>query len=50
MLKSQDALVQIRKRMVEYTMEKNNSASNLLALYGFLNIVAIGLLIHSYRA
>lgn len=49
-LQTQDSLAGIRKRMVEYTMEKNNSASNLLALYGFLNIVAIGLLVYTYRA
>jgi hypothetical protein len=35
----------IQKRMVEVTEEKNKIAYNYLGLYGFLNIVAIGLLI-----
>ena len=50
LLKGEDSLVEIRKRMLEYAMEKNNSAANLLAFYGFLNIIAIGLLVYSYRA
>ena len=35
----------IQKRMVEVTEEKNKIAYNYLGLYGFLNIIAIGLLI-----
>lgn len=35
----------IQKRMVEVTEEKNRIAYNYLGLYGFLNIIAIGLLI-----
>jgi hypothetical protein len=34
-----------QKRMVEVTEEKNKVAYNYLGLYGFLNIIAIGLLI-----
>lgn len=37
---------QLRKHMVEVTAEKNRVASNYLGLYGFLNIVAVGLLIY----
>jgi len=37
---------QLRKHMVEITAEKNRVASNYLGLYGFLNIVAVGLLIY----
>lgn len=48
-LKQKDALANIRKRMVEFTQEKNLSASNLLSLYGFLNLVALGLLFYIYR-
>jgi hypothetical protein len=32
--------------MVEVTQEKNRYASNYLGLYGFLNLVAVGLLIY----
>jgi hypothetical protein len=35
--------------MVNYTVEKNNSSRNLLAIYGFMNIVAVGLLYYLYR-
>lgn len=50
MLKKENSLVELRERMVEYTQEKNRSANSLLGLYGFLNLVAIGLLIHIYRS
>lgn len=46
MLKEQDAAANLKKRMVEYTKEKNTSANNLLGLYGFLNLVSIGLLFY----
>ena len=36
---------EIQKRMVEVTEEKNKIAYNYLGLYGFLNIIAIGLLV-----
>lgn len=48
-LKEKDALANLRKRMVEFSQEKNLSASNLLSLYGFLNLVALGLLFYIYR-
>jgi hypothetical protein len=38
---------QLRKQMVEVTGEKNRVASNYLGLYGFLNIVAVGLLLYA---
>lgn len=38
--------VELRKHMVEVTGEKNRVASNYLGMYGFLNLVAIGLLIY----
>jgi len=36
----------LKKHMVEITEQKNKVASNYLGLYGFLNLVAIGLLIY----
>jgi predicted nucleic acid-binding Zn-ribbon protein len=36
--------------MVNYTVEKNNSSRNLLAIYGFMNIVAVGLLYYLYSS
>lgn len=40
----------VYKSMVEYSFEKNRYSSNLLALYGGLNIVAIALLVYIYRS
>ena len=36
--------------MVEYSIEKNSSSRNLLAIYGFMNIVAGGLIFYLYRS
>ena len=49
MLRKETAVGDLRKQMVEFSQEKNLSASNLLALYGFLNLVSIGLLFYIYR-
>jgi hypothetical protein len=49
MLKQETSLADLRKSMVEYSQEKNLSAQNLLALYGFLNLVALGLLFYIAR-
>jgi hypothetical protein len=38
--------LELKKHMVEVTEEKNRMASNYLGLYGFLNLVAVGLLIY----
>jgi hypothetical protein len=43
---SQTALADVRKRMVDYTTEKNKSNQNLLALYGFLNLIALGIIVY----
>jgi len=40
----------LRKHAVEVTEEKNRLVSNQLALYGFLNLVAIGLLLYISNA
>lgn len=50
MLSSQTSVADLRKRMVEFTEEKNRSALNLLSLYGFMNLVAIGLLFYIARS
>ncbi len=49
-LNKESSITDLRKRMVEYTEEKNRSALNLLSLYGFLNLVAIGLLFYIARS
>lgn len=50
LLNSETNIQDIRKRMVEFTEEKNRSAMNLLSLFGFLNLVAIGLLVYVARS
>lgn len=49
-LNSENSITDLRKRMVEFTEEKNRSALNLLSLYGFLNLVAIGLFFYIARS
>jgi hypothetical protein len=49
-LASENSTADLRKRMVEFSEEKNRSANNLLQLYGALNIIAIGLLLYIYRS
>ena len=40
----------LRKDMLSYSEEKNRAATSLLALYGFLNLTAVGVLIYIYRS
>ena len=40
----------VKSAMIDYTVEKNSSSRNLLAVYGFMNIVALGMLFYLYRA
>ena len=49
-LSKSDGLLKLRSRMVEFNDEKNNYASTLLSLYGFANLVAIGLLFYIYKS
>lgn len=49
-LSSQQATALLYKDMVKYTKEKANAQNNLLTLYSFLNIVALGLLVYVYRS
>jgi Na+/phosphate symporter len=44
-LSGSSSYLDIQKRLVQVSEEKNNVAYNYLGLYGFLNLVAIGLLI-----
>jgi hypothetical protein len=41
---------QMRQHTITITQEKNKTAANMLGMFGFLNIVAVGLLIYLYRA
>jgi len=38
-----------KSAMVDYSVEKNSSSRNLMAIYGFMNIVAAGLIFYLYR-
>jgi cytochrome c556 len=49
-LKKEVPAVELKKRMVEYTREKANAHKNLLSLYFFLDVVALGLLFYVYKA
>lgn len=49
-LNSKTATTDLYKRMMEYSEEKNRANKNLLSLYSFLNIVALGMLVYVYRA
>ena len=48
MLQKNDLQSDIHAAMIDYTLEKNSSSRNLLAIYGFMNIVAAGLLFYVY--
>ena len=45
-----EATTNIRKEMVKYNEEKGKYTDNLLNLYSFLNVVALGLLVYVYKA
>lgn len=47
---SNEATMRLQKEMVKYTEEKAGYSDNLLKMYSFLNIVALGLLIYVYKA
>jgi hypothetical protein len=49
-LKSNQATTLLNKQMVKFTEEKGRYTNNLLKMYSFLNIVALGLLIYVYRS
>ncbi len=49
-LRKEAPAVELRKRMVQYTKEKANANKNLLSLYFFLDVVALGVLFYVYNA
>jgi CHAT domain-containing protein len=49
-LRSNQASKKIYKEMVSYTEEKARYTDNLLKVYSFLNIIAVGLLLYIYKA
>jgi hypothetical protein len=49
-ISSNQAVTELNKRMVKFTEEKAKYSNNLLGLYSFLNIVALGLLIYVYKS
>jgi hypothetical protein len=50
LLKNSEMEKEVQAAMIDYTIEKNSSSRNLLAIYGFLNIVAVGMLFYLYRS
>jgi hypothetical protein len=48
MLQANDLNTDIQSSMIEFSLEKNESSRNMLAMYGFMNIVAVGLLFYLY--
>ena len=47
-LQNNDLKSDVQSAMIEYSLEKNSSSRNLLAIYGFMNIIATGLLFYIY--
>ena len=47
-LEKNDLQSDVQAAMVDYSIEKNSSSRNMLAMYGFMNIVAVGLLFYLY--
>ena len=48
-LNRETAAADLHKRMVDYTVEKNKANTNLLSLYGVLNIVALSMIFYIAR-
>jgi hypothetical protein len=48
-LQSNELESDIQSAMIDYSIEKNSSSRNMLAIYGFMNIVAAGLLYYLYK-
>jgi hypothetical protein len=47
-LQDNDLKADVQSAMIDYSIEKNSSSRNLLAVYGFMNMVAVGLLFYLY--
>lgn len=50
LLEDPESAKKLYNKMVEFTKEKNKANGNLIALYSFLNLVALGMLFYVYRA
>lgn len=49
-ISSGQAITTLNKQMVKFTEQKAKYSDNLLGLYSFLNIVALGLLVYVYKS
>jgi hypothetical protein len=49
-ISSNQATTELNKQMVKFTEQKGKYSNNLLGLYSFLNIVALGLLVYVYKS
>lgn len=49
-LQKETAAADLHKQMVTYTVEKNKANTNLLTLYGILNITALGMILYIARS
>jgi hypothetical protein len=49
-LQSNNMEMDVKSSMIDYSLEKNSSSRNLLAIYGFMNIVAAGILFYLYKS
>jgi hypothetical protein len=49
-ISSNQAASELNKQMVKFTEQKAKYSDNLLGLYSFLNVVALGLLIYVYKS
>ena len=49
-LKSEAPAAELKRRMVDFTKEKAKATNNLLSLYFFLDVVALGMLFYVYKA
>jgi hypothetical protein len=49
-ISSNQAASELNKQMVKFTEQKAKYSNNLLSLYSFLNIVALGLLVYIYKS
>lgn len=47
---SSQATTELNKEMVKFTEQKSKYSNNLLGLYSFLNVVALGLLVYVYKS
>lgn len=47
---SSQATTELNKQMVKFTEQKAKYSNNLLGLYSFLNVIALGLLVYVYKS